>query len=319
MGPAVRETAVVIEDLVKLYPGAPEVRAVDGVDLSVGRGETFGLLGPNGAGKSTTVGICTTRVLASAGRVVVAGVDVGADPARVRRRIGVVTQKNTLDRACDVWQNLYFHCRFFAMGKRASKRRADELLEEFRLADRAKAKPIELSGGMAQRLQVARAIAHEPEVLFLDEPTAGLDPQSRLALWKAVGQLQGRTGVTVMLTTHHMEEADSLCDRVAIIDHGRILVCDEPAALRRSIGAEAVIELALTGETDVLAGRLGELDAVVKVEPTGAGLRVMAASGDGIVPKIVEACLGHGLRDVSITEPTLETVFITLTGRELRE
>src|SRR6185312_8599682 len=241
-----------IVGLKKIYPGSPEVRAVDGIDLKVHKGEIFGLLGPNGAGKTTTVGVCTTRIRPSAGQVRIVGIDVGKQPARVKRNIGVVTQFNTLDRACTVWENLYLHCRFFAMGAREAKARTDELLKTFRLSDRAGASVYALSGGMAQRLQLARAIAHRPHVLFLDEPTAGLDPQSRLALWELVNELRD-SGVTVLLTTHYMEEADELCDRVAIIDHGKILVVDTPESLKHGLGVGAVVELTLDRSSDDLA------------------------------------------------------------------
>ncbi len=250
-------SVISIAGLTKVYPGPPQVHAVNGIDLEVGEAETFGLLGPNGAGKTTTVGICTTRVRPTSGRVVVAGIDVTSDPTAIKRSIGVVTQFNTLDRQCTVWENLYLHCRFFGMGSAKGRRRADELLERFRLTESATALPSTLSGGMAQRLQVARALAHGPRILFLDEPTAGLDPQSRLALWEIVSGLK-RDGVTVLLTTHYMEEADTLCERVAIIDHGRVLVCDDPAALKRNLGAKTVVELRLDS-TDGLAEKLRAL------------------------------------------------------------
>jgi ABC-2 type transport system ATP-binding protein len=310
--------AISVHGLVKVYGSRGGIRAVDGIDLEVEQGEIFGLLGPNGAGKTTTVGVCTTRVLPTAGEVVIGGVDVVADPARAKVSIGVVTQFNTLDRSCTVWENLYFHCRFFGMGRGAAKQRADQLLDQFRLAERASSLPDTLSGGMAQRLQVARALAHEPRVLFLDEPTAGLDPQSRLALWEAVESLR-ESGITVLLTTHYMEEADSLCERVAIIDHGKILVSDSPSALKRSIDAETIVEMRLDDPTDDLADRLRSVEGVESVEVMTDGLRLFARSPDRLLPRVVEAAGGHGLRDVSVTEPTLETVFIRLTGRELRE
>ena len=172
---------------------------------------------------------------------------------------------------------------------------------------------------MARRLQVARAIAHRPRVLFLDEPTAGLDPQSRIALWEIVGEMREREGLTVILTTHHMEEADELCDRVAVIDHGKILVCDAPSHLKRSLGAGTVIELRLEEPPGDLPDVLAGLEGVVSADPTDEGVRVLASTANGLLPRIVEAAQGHGLSDVSVTEPTLETVLVQLTGRELRE
>ena len=302
--------------LVKRYArGAPN--ALDGINLAVEHGELFGLLGPNGAGKTTTVGIATTRVAPTAGRAIVNGIDVVADPARAKASLGVVTQFNTLDRACTVRENLVFHCRFFGSSGRDSLRRADELLERFRLADRGGEIVTALSGGLAQRLQVARSIAHRPTIVFLDEPTAGLDPQSRLALWDALADLRAQEGLTVLLTTHWMEEAERFCDRVAIIDHGRILVCDAPESLKRAHGARAIATL---GFVDARTARqaIPRLSALGTVDEDGATLRVRTSSGAGAVPGLVNAA-GPGLRDLSLAEPSLETVFIGLTGRELRE
>ncbi|HEX4082102.1 MAG TPA: ATP-binding cassette domain-containing protein, partial [Acidimicrobiales bacterium] len=204
-------------DLTKVYAGA-DFRAVDQLNLSVAAGEIFGLLGPNGAGKTTTAGMLTTRVVPTSGRAVVGGVDVVAHPALAKQLIGIVSQTNTLDRQLTVWENLYFHGRLFGIAAKESRRTADELLEKFQLAKWGKASVYALSGGMAQRLMVARAIFHRPAVLFLDEPTAGLDPQSRLALWEILRALNAE-GQTILLTTHYMEEADQLCGRVAIMDH----------------------------------------------------------------------------------------------------
>ncbi len=310
--------AIHLEALVKEYSGPPAVRALSGVDLEVHEGEVFGLLGPNGAGKTTTVGVCTTRVLPTSGRATVVGVDVVADPPRARRSIGVVSQYNTLDRSCTVRENLVYHCRYFGMGGAESGARADELLHQFHLADRAAALPMQLSGGLAQRVQVARAIAHRPAVLFLDEPTAGLDPQSRLALWELIEGMRDR-GITVLLTTHYMDEADRLSDRVAIIDAGRVLVTDTPAALKRQVGAETVVQLQLDGAFEGLAEAVERVGGVREVVPADGGLRVMAASRVGLLPRIVEAAAPYALRDVSVSEPTLETVFIHLTGRALRD
>src|SRR3954468_2276363 len=217
------------------------------MNLTVYQGEIFGLLGPNGAGKTTTAGMLTTRVIPTSGRALVGGIDVIRHPALAKQVIGVVPQPNTLDRSLTVWENLYFHGRYFGMGAAASRAAADDMLGKFRLAERAKAPVMALSGGMAQRLMVARAILHRPAILFLDEPTAGLDPQSRIAMWEILGELHDE-GQTILLTTHYMEEADSLCDRVAIMDHGRILALDTPAALKASVDTGSVVTVRTDGD-----------------------------------------------------------------------
>jgi ABC-2 type transport system ATP-binding protein len=311
---------VEIEGLKKIYEGKQRVVAVDGIDLVVQEGELFGLLGPNGAGKTTTISICTTRALPTAGRVRIAGIDVVKTPAAARRNIGVVPQFNTLDRACTIFENIFFHCLYFGFSRTEARRRTEQLLEQFLLTERARSYPAQLSGGLAQRVQIARAIAHRPKVLFLDEPSAGLDPQSRIAMWEAVRGLRGE-GITVVLTTHYMEEADELCDRVAIIDHGKILVQDAPAALKGSVGAQKVYELDLREDNNVgvLMEQLRLLPGVSGVEPTEKGVRVLAQGTEGLLSDVVREADPYGLRDLEITETSLETVFIRLTGRDLRE
>jgi len=314
------ESIVEITGLRKVYGGKNPVVAVDDIDLKVGAGLIYGLLGPNGAGKTTTISIATTRAIPTAGSVVIDGVDVVAHPALARRSIGVVPQYNTLDRSCTVAENIHFHCLYFGMSGTQAKARTAQLLEQFRLSDRAAAYPQALSGGLAQRLQIARAIAHYPKVLFLDEPSAGLDPQSRLAMWEAVQALRGE-GITVVLTTHYMEEADEICDRLAIIDHGKILVEDTPAALKASIGGDKIFDLRMNDPQANLSleGRLRGTSGVTGVEPIEGGLRVLARARDGLLASIVGTASEFGLRDVTTTEPSLETVFIRLTGRDLRE
>jgi ABC-2 type transport system ATP-binding protein len=308
------------EDLTKVYPGT-DFAAVDRLNLDVRVGEIFGLLGPNGAGKTTTAGILTTRVVPTSGRALLGGIDVAAHPALAKQLSGIVSQQNTLDRQLTVWENLYFHGRLFGIGAKASRRTADELLQQFQLSKWAKASVYALSGGMAQRLMVARAIFHRPSVLFLDEPTAGLDPQSRLALWDLLGQLHGE-GQTILLTTHYMEEADRLCERVAIMDHGKILALDTPAALKQSLGADTVVTVKATGDTQRFADLLArEIEGVTRTRVTHGGLELHVQGRDRLVPRIAAAAErgGFDLVDLSVAEPTLETVFINLTGKQLRE
>ena len=318
--PLVTSPVVDINGLRKIFPGPPSVTAVDGIDLQVAEGELFGLLGRNGAGKTTTISIATPRAVPSAGRVHIAGVDVVAHPAIARQSMGVVPQYNTLDRSLTVSENISFHCLFFGFSGAEARARTAELLEQFRLTDRAQAYPQQLSGGLAQRVQIARAIAHRPHVLFLDEPSAGLDPQSRLAMWEAVRALR-REGITVVLTTHYMEEADALCDRVAIIDHGRILVQDAPAVIKASIGGDKIYDLRLRDcdQRAALEASLRELPGVTAIDPTPEGLRVVARTQDGLLANVVARATPFGLDDLTTTQPSLETVFIHLTGRELRE
>jgi ABC-2 type transport system ATP-binding protein len=308
------------EELTKIYPGS-DFAAVDHLNMEVAPGEIFGLLGPNGAGKTTTAGILTTRVVPTSGRAVVGGVDVSAHPALAKQLSGIVSQQNTLDRQLTVWQNLYFHGRLFGMGAAASRRTADQLLEQFQLERWAKASVYALSGGMAQRLMVARAIFHRPAVLFLDEPTAGLDPQSRLALWGVLEQLNAE-GQTILLTTHYMEEADKLCHRVAIMDHGRFLALDTPQALKNGLGADTIVTVRAAGNTDGLGELLArEVQGVTRTRTAEGGVQLDVRGGHRLVPEILLAAerRGFDVVDLSITEPSLETVFITLTGRELRD
>ena len=309
-----------LHGVVKRYPGEPPVTAVAGIDLEVRDREILGLLGPNGAGKSTTIGIITTRVRPTEGEVRVFGIDAVREPARAKATLGVVQQANTLDRSLDLWENLYYHCRYFGMGGTESHARADELLDRFRLADRRASMPDRISGGMAQRLQIARAVAHRPSLLLLDEPTAGLDPQSRIALWDLVEELRD-DGMTVLVSTHYMEEADALCDRVAIVDHGRILVLDTPDALKRDLGDGAVIDIGLAGPAgSAVLDAVRAVDGVVLAEETTEGLRVGTSTADGTVGRLVAAVSPHAtLRDLRVQETTLESVFIALTGRDLRE
>ncbi|HXQ90085.1 MAG TPA: ATP-binding cassette domain-containing protein [Acidimicrobiales bacterium] len=307
-------------DLTKVYAGT-DFRAVDELNLSVGVGEIFGLLGPNGAGKTTTAGILTTRVIPTSGQAFIADIDVVAHPALAKQLVGVVSQTNTLDRQLNVWENLYFHGRLFGIGAAESRRTSDELLEKFQLSKWAKASVYALSGGMAQRLMVARSIFHKPAVLFMDEPTAGLDPQSRLLLWDILRELNAE-GQTILLTTHYMEEADQLCGRVAIMDHGKILALDTPARLKQGVGADTVVTVKATGDQQRLADVLErEITEITRIRPTDAGLELHVRGRSRLLPRLVAAAESDGfdVADLSIAEPSLETVFIDLTGKELRD
>jgi ABC-2 type transport system ATP-binding protein len=307
-------------ELTKVYAGT-DFAAVDTLNLSVQAGEIFGLLGPNGAGKTTTAGMLTTRVVPTSGSAYVGAIDVVAHPALAKQLIGIVSQQNTLDRQLTVWENLYFHGRLFGISSSRSREIADQLLEQLHLSKWAKASVYALSGGMAQRLMVARAIFHRPAVLFLDEPTAGLDPQSRLALWEILAELNG-DGQTILLTTHYMEEADHLCGRVAIMDHGKILALDTPEALKQSVGADTIVTVKAGGDTDALAERLaGEIPEVTRTRVIDGGVELHVKGAERLVVRVVNAAesAGFELADLSVAEPSLETVFISLTGKELRD
>jgi ABC-2 type transport system ATP-binding protein len=317
--PSVADGSVIrTEGLTKVYETG--VKAVDDLDLEVREGEIFGLLGPNGAGKTTTIGMLTTRVVPTSGRALVGGVDVVAHPSEAKRIVGVVSQSNTLDRSLTVWENLYFHGRYFGLGSTQSRRVADRLLEVFRLSDRARANVATLSGGMAQRLMVARSIVHRPRILFLDEPTSGLDPQSRIALWEIVHEIHG-DGQTVVLTTHFMEEADRLCERLAVMDHGRILALDSPEALKRTVGGDSIVRIVADGDPRALAELMEKLDGVTGAIVMDGTVQLTARGREGLLPAALDHANrgGFAVHDLSLDDPTLETVFINLTGKDLRE
>ena len=309
-----------VEDLHKRYQAeGPE--AVAGVDFEVLEGEIFGLLGPNGAGKTTTIGTITTRVKPTGGRVLVDGVDVSVDPVSAKLRIAAVPQMSNLDRALTALENLTFHAAYFGAGRRERRERARELLARFGLGGRENDHVNNYSGGMAQRLMIARAIFHRPAVLFLDEPTAGLDPQGRLALWETLGELSSE-GQTIVLLTHYMEEADQLCSRVAIMDHGTVLALDTPAALKHSVGADTIVTVKATGDRARLRDVLGhDLEGVERSRLVNGGVELLIKGAPRLLPRVVQAAdaAGFDVVDLSVAEPTLETVFINLTGKELRE
>ena len=345
--------AVTVTDLVKRYKrNAPP--AVDGLSFTVRPGEVFGLLGPNGAGKTTTVGVLTTRVKRTSGRAEVMGVDVDRDPMRARQLLAVVPQRNNLDRSLNIRQNLLFHAAYHGVGRAERARRADEILERMGLANQANKRIDVVSGGQAQRVMIARALMHEPKVMFLDEPSTGLDPQARLFVHERVADLNAE-GVTVVLTTHDMDEAAKLCDRVGIVDHGRLLALDSPTALTRNLPGSTTLSVTVNLDgtaADLVVKQLAELPGIERVEriaaggvPTGVPAGIPAggvpglagparppASGTGqfrlytshepadVLPAVLTTLRGIGcdVRDLGIGTPSLEDVFIHLTGRELR-
>jgi len=321
--------AVEVADLVKRYPKAP-VDSLAGVSFQVRRGEVFGFLGPNGAGKTTTIGILTTRIRPTRGRALVAGVDVVADPVGARRVLGVVPQQNNLDRSLSVRQNLLFHASYHGVPRGRRQQLADELLEQFGLADRPGGRPDDFSGGQIQRMMIARALMHAPAVLFLDEPSTGLDPAARLFLWEKVADLRAG-GTTVVITTHDMDEAATLSDRVAIIDHGTLLALDTPEALVRGMTGERTLDCTIErgpgSDSAAIGAAVGALPGVSQIEslddPGGNALRLRVyVEGEAatFVAPVAQSISGSGgrLTDARLGEPNLEDVFIHLTGRALR-
>ncbi len=294
------------------------VVALDTLDLAVREGELFGLLGPNGAGKTTTIGILTTRIVPTSGEALVAGYDVSGAPARVRQRIGVVPQRPNPDRSLTTLENLVFHAAYFGIAIDRAERHALELLERLRIADKADAKVDALSGGQQQRLMIARALIHEPEVIFLDEPTVGLDPQARLDLWGILRDLHTH-GRTIVMTTHYMEEADQLCERVAIVDRGRLLACDTPARLKASAPGGTLVEVTLDGLAEDAVASVRNVAGVTRAEAHGVALHAYSERGGEAIPALIAAAQGAGraVTNIHLTSPSLESLFISMTGRKL--
>jgi ABC-2 type transport system ATP-binding protein len=341
----VAEDAIVVEGLRKRY-GQSGSEAVKGIDFRVRQGEIFGLLGPNGAGKTTTIGVITTRVRPTGGRVLVDGLDVTTDQVAVKLRLAIVPQRPNLDRSLSALENLTFHAAYFGFSRRARRERALELLERVGLKGRENDRVDQYSGGMAQRLIIARALIHRPQILILDEPTTGLDPQSRLFLWDTMRELQAQ-GTTLILTTHDMAEADQLCERIAIVDHGEVIALDTPRGLRRLLPSEQGVEVVVVaqggagvddgaaapdggapgdaphgdgpGDPAAVVGRVPGVqraDVVAEAE----GRTTVRAYGAVEAADLVAALDAAGLTLVELRqlEGSLEDVFVHLTGRELR-
>jgi ABC-2 type transport system ATP-binding protein len=299
----------------------PQIMALNGLSLQIEPGEIFCLLGPNGAGKSTTIGILTTRVRATGGHAWIGDYEVWQEQAKVKRLIGVVPQRPNHDFSLTAREILIFHAAYFGIPPKEGSRRANELLEKFKLTDRADQMVRGFSGGMAQRLSIARAMMHDPEVLFLDEPSAGLDPQTRILLWEIIREYN-QQGKTVLLTTHNMEEADALCLRLAIVDHGEMIALGTPTELKRSIPGGYLLRLHFAKQPPELMRRLQALAGVREVRPLNStGADVYADRGGSLIPEVasVAAAVGAELSDVHISEPSLENLFLHHTGRSLRD
>lgn len=312
------EEAVVIEarDVIKTYRDG--TCALKGVSFDIRRGECFGILGPNGAGKSTTVGILTTRTRATRGDVVVAGYDVNENPASVRRHIGLVAQTNTLDNGLSVGDNLVYHGLYFGMTTAEARAKTDVALEWAGLSNLRASPPAALSGGMSRRIVIARAIMHQPEVVFFDEPSAGLDPLSRQSVYEMVERLR-RDRITTVFTTHYLEEADRLCDRIAVIDRGRVVVVDTTSGLRARVGAAVEVKLSTDGDMELLTTALRRrLGGAVAVELRADEVRLLAPERNGLFAQVsaIASDVGIDLSDLSIETPSLESVFLRLTERE---
>ena len=311
--------AILVENIVKRF-GAFE--AVKGISLEVAPGETFGLLGPNGAGKSTLIRMMTTLIPITSGRAVIDGNDVEADPDAVRRCMGVIPQALTSDINLTVEENLSIYAKLYSVPRAERRHNIEELLEAVDLLKWRDAETKTLSGGMRRRLEIARGLVHNPRIFFLDEPTTGLDPVSRVAVWEMLNHLKARRQLTVLLTTHYMDEADRLCDRIAIVDHGKLVALDTPARLKQSVPGNNVIEAQFQHPPEDWGERLGAIAGVTAVQNEGSGMfRVLTGDGSRTTTELVGMAVRAGIeiRTLSVQNTTLDDVFVHYTGRQLRD
>jgi ABC-2 type transport system ATP-binding protein len=316
---AVPETAIAVEKIVKRYG---DFEAVKGVDFTVARGEIFGLLGPNGAGKSTLIRMMTTLIPLTSGKAIVAGYDVSENADAVRHMIGVIPQALTSDPDLTVEENLSIYAKLYSVPRDERAKNIQEVLEAVDLVKWRDAQTKTLSGGMRRRLEIARGLVHNPHIFFLDEPTTGLDPVSRIAVWEMLNNLRTTRNLTMLLTTHYMEEADKLCDRIAIVDHGNLVALGTPMELKHSVPGANVVEVHFDRETPEWQARLEGLDDVTSVQGQSAGFyRVLTTSGSRTTMQLVElaASLGETLTSLSVQNTTLDDVFVHYTGRQLRD
>jgi len=304
-----------VKDLTKEFGS---LVAVDAISFAVERGEVFGLLGPNGAGKTTTLSMLSTILKITSGTATVNGFDVAKHPSQVRRLIGIVFQEPSIDDRLTGRENLEMHANLYAVPGGEKEKRIEEVLKLVELEDRADSLMRTYSGGMRRRLEIARGLIHHPSVLFLDEPTLGLDPQTREHIWNYIMELSKRENITMVLTTHYMEEADKLCDRIAIVDYGKIIALDEPRRLKG--GLEGDIITVKTEMVKELSEKLNEMNLVKEMREQEGELKLTVKDGEKFIPRVVEiaASLGIHIESMSIHEPTLEDVFLHYTGREIR-
>jgi ABC-2 type transport system ATP-binding protein len=313
------QAAIAVEHAVKRY-GSFE--AVKDVNFSVAAGEIFGLLGPNGAGKSTLIRMMTTLIPITGGKVTIAGHDVVHEPDAVRRMIGVIPQALTSDPDLTVQENLSIYAKLYNVPKAQREINIQEVLEAVDLVKWREAQVKTLSGGMRRRVEIARGLVHNPSIFFLDEPTTGLDPVSRIAVWEMLDNLRRTRHLTMLLTTHYMEEADKLCDRIAIVDHGTLVALGTPIELKHSVPGANVVEVHFDHEAPEWQGRLEALSGVTSVQAESAGFyRVLTSSGSATTMQLVElaASLGETLASLSVQNTTLDDVFVHYTGRQLRD
>jgi ABC-2 type transport system ATP-binding protein len=313
------EKAIQVRNIVKRYG---QFTAVDGVSFDVGETEIFGLLGPNGAGKSTLIRMMTTLLEITDGTAIVDGFDVRKDPDKARRHIGVIPQAMTSDGDLTVWENLSIYSKLYGIGAAERQRSIEELLELVDLVQWRDAPAKNLSGGMRRRLEIARGLVHRPNIFFLDEPTTGLDPVSRVAVWEMITSIKEKRNLTVLITTHYMDEADRLCDRIAIVDHGKLVALDTPRALKNSIPGSSVIEAQFLNTPNDWEQRLRRLNAVTAVQPEAANMyRILTQDGSRTTTELVETAVHAGVQVKSLTvqSTTLDDVFVHYTGRQLRD
>jgi ABC-2 type transport system ATP-binding protein len=314
-----QQPAIQVVDIVKRFGN---FTAVDGVSFSVEEGEVFGLLGPNGAGKSTLIRMMTTLLEITSGTAIIEGADVRKDPNRARRSIGVIPQAMTSDGDLTVWENLSIYSKLYGIPAADREKSIDELLALVDLNQWRDAPARNLSGGMRRRLEIARGLVHRPRIFFLDEPTTGLDPVSRVAVWEMITSIKQKRNLTVLVTTHYMDEADRLCDRIAIVDHGKLVALDTPHALKNSIPGSSVIEAQFIHPPDDWQKTLEALTGVKSVQPEGADMyRILTEDGSRTTTDLVETAIRSNVvvKTLTVQSTTLDDVFVHYTGRQLRD